>query len=355
MNMAIVVRRLSGHGGMESVIATVNKAARSYGTPLEVWAMGHPDDSSWLRDTLCRQVNIDQGTARRLQLHAKLPLYVGELAFLLRTTSVDTLLATDPTFVEAAFWARKLVRRPLRIISWLHFPLDRMAHIRHLLHADGHLAISTGLQRQLRAMGVRAPITVTYNPLPADFHPQDPPPSPEPGHFLYVGRLAVAQKRIDLILYGLQHLPGPWQLTLVGDGPDRSLLESLAAELGLSGRVHFAGWRADPWERQSPTALLLPSDFEGFPMALVEALARGIPVIAADCATGPSDIIYEGKNGFLISPGSAKGLRCAAQRSLHPRAWRWDAGHRQRDALRRFNAKRVFQAMTAGIEACRPR
>lgn len=71
--------------------------------------------------------------------------------------------------------------------------------------------------------------------------------------------------------------------TIVGDGPERSRLEAAARELSLSDRVHFAGWREEvaAWLASSDL-YLLPSRWEGMPNALMEAMAVGLPVVAAD-------------------------------------------------------------------------
>jgi UDP-D-galactose:(glucosyl)LPS alpha-1,6-D-galactosyltransferase len=95
----------------------------------------------------------------------------------------------------------------------------------------------------------------------------------------------------------------------------------------------------------------MASVFEGFPLGLIEALARGIPVIATNCPTGPSDIVYDGLNGLLIPPGSVDAFRGALERALHPDPWSWNAQQIQNNAVNRFNASRVFAAMLAGINA----
>jgi len=89
---------------------------------------------------------------------------------------------------------------------------------------------------------------------------------------------------------------------VVGDGELRGELENLASELGISRNVEFTGASADvPSHLNDMDIFVLPSLWEGLPIALLEALAAGIPVIATR-VDGICDVIDEGKNGVLVPP-----------------------------------------------------
>jgi len=122
--------------------------------------------------------------------------------------------------------------------------------------------------------------------------------------FVYVGRLSF-EKRVDRIIRTLPLIGRDnWKLLIIGDGPDKERLYRLAESLGVNENIEWAGWQSNPWgyikERGGVEALLLTSDYEGYPTVLVEAMANGIPCVAVDCPTGPSDIIEDGVNGILI-------------------------------------------------------
>jgi glycosyltransferase involved in cell wall biosynthesis len=102
-------------------------------------------------------------------------------------------------------------------------------------------------------------------------------------------------------------------LTLYGEGPMRSGLERLARRLGLSDRVVFAGYASveDIWA--SNHVLIMPSRFEGLPLAIVEAMLCGRPVIATDVA-GHSEVIEDGVTGFLADAPTVASMAEALER-----------------------------------------
>ncbi len=90
---------------------------------------------------------------------------------------------------------------------------------------------------------------------------------------------------------------------LVGDGALRPALEEMRRDAGLDGRLHMPGWRRDvPAILDAATAVTLTSRFEGLPRAVVEALAAGVPVVAA-AVDGVEEVLHDGANGFLVDPG----------------------------------------------------
>ncbi|MDA8194713.1 MAG: glycosyltransferase [Thermaerobacter sp.] len=356
MRLAVVTRRLSGRGGMETAIRTLVREAARQGVSVEVWMMGRPRQADWLHGLTARIWAIDQGTGRRLQLKSKLPLYAWALWRGLRRYPVDAVLATDPVFVAASLYARRFASHPPAVLSWLHFSLAALANTPYLRLADGHLAISQGIAGEIAALDPKAAPEIVYNPLPDQPYPLLPA-SPTT-QFLYIGRLANRQKRVDLLLASLSRLAPAWHLTVVGEGPDRAMLQHVAQTLGIAERVTWTGWQTNPWAlTASLSALVLTSDYEGFPMVLLEALARGVPVVATDCATGPRDIVRPGENGWLVPPGHAEPLTAALQLAASGRTT-WDRTKIQEDACCRFGARpvvtRILQTVAASLAPLSP-
>ena len=124
--------------------------------------------------------------------------------------------------------------------------------------------------------------------------------------FLYVGRLD-PQKGIFNLLKAMRQI-GPQHrdvhLLLAGTGPQRGEIESWIANEGLGARIHLVGWRDDvPRLLRSADCLVLPSQWEGLPNVVLEAMAAALPVIATS-VEGISTLVQPGKTGLLVPPGN---------------------------------------------------
>lgn len=99
------------------------------------------------------------------------------------------------------------------------------------------------------------------------------------------------------------------RLDIYGEGEQRAFLANKISELGLDGVVCLKGWTQDAMaEYENSDLYLMCSRYEGLPNALMEAMACGLVCISTDCETGPSDLISDGRNGFLIPVGDARRL-----------------------------------------------
>jgi glycosyltransferase involved in cell wall biosynthesis len=121
-----------------------------------------------------------------------------------------------------------------------------------------------------------------------------------------VGRLT-QQKGLDRLLTAFAEVAAThpdWRLRICGAGPMRASLERQVGDLGLGDRVTFAGQvRRVQAELLEASIFALTSRFEGLPMALIEAMAGGLAVVAFDCPTGPREVIEHGRSGLLVPEG----------------------------------------------------
>ena len=165
-----------------------------------------------------------------------------------------------------------------------------------------------------------------------------------------VGRL-VASKRFDLLFKAFATLKDQypeWTVTVLGDGPMRAELESLCAQLGLVGRVSFTGFVTDPYQHLRQASLfVLSSDYEGFPNALCEAMACGLPVIATDSSGGIREIIRNGENGLLVPPGDEKALAAAMARLMGDTVECQRLASRAVEVSQRFSVEKVMSLWEA--------
>jgi GalNAc-alpha-(1->4)-GalNAc-alpha-(1->3)-diNAcBac-PP-undecaprenol alpha-1,4-N-acetyl-D-galactosaminyltransferase len=160
-----------------------------------------------------------------------------------------------------------------------------------------------------------------------------------------VGRLH-PQKGFDLLLKAFDRIQDrhpDWQLTILGEGPMRSELEALRSQLNLTDRVHLPGLVSNVREYLDRADLfVMPSRFEGFPMALCEAMACGLPVLSADCLSGPRDIIDDGINGILVTTENVDALAMGLDKLMSDPAKRQQLAQNAPDILDRFGVEQVM-------------
>ncbi|WP_420992841.1 glycosyltransferase [Cupriavidus sp. 30B13] len=180
--------------------------------------------------------------------------------------------------------------------------------------------------------------------------PFTPPAHP---YIVSVGRLEESQKDFTTLLHAYAALVRGTglceRLVLVGDGASRARLEALARELGVSERVTFAGFQANPyaWIRHA-RLMAFSSKMEGLPNVLLEGMALGQLVVSTDCPVGPREILADGQAGLLTPVGDVHALAEAIRRGLE------DAPLRAR--LLAFAARHIeqmgFGPTSAAFAAC---
>ena len=126
---------------------------------------------------------------------------------------------------------------------------------------------------------------------------------------LNVGRLA-DQKRQDLLIRAFANIrPSGWELHIIGEGENRPQLESLIKQLKLDQKVQLIGQTKNVQEHyETGKIFAFTSKYEGFPNALLEAMYFGMACVSTDCPSGPSSLIEDGTNGFLIPVDDQKAL-----------------------------------------------
>ena len=174
---------------------------------------------------------------------------------------------------------------------------------------DRQLALQAGI------VGEDKLVTV-YNGM-ADIAPQlRARPGQSPVRLVMVARFG-AQKDHPTLLRALAGLlDHPWEIDLIGDGELMGQTQAMAAELGLANRIHFLGQRRDVDELLARAqASILATNWEGFPLSILEAMRAGLPVVATEVA-GIAESVRDGETGYLVPRGDVEVLRDRIRRLL---------------------------------------
>lgn len=269
------------------------------------------------------------GVVRRLPAWevAHTPIIWGLPAALLRLPRHSVVhLHIAQAFVPEAVLAAHLLRR-LPYVAHLHLDVGpsgpagfllrayKPLVLRPVLRAARSVVVFTDEQRaavQSRYGVDPARIAVIPNAVDETFaHPRRRRALHPRPRLLFVGRLAV-QKNLLLLLQALDGVSGQFETTLAGAGEREAELRAAARDLRLRN-VRFAG-RVDGASLRElyrdADVFVLPSEREGMPLVLLEALAMGLPIVATDIP-GTREMVVPGENGLLVPPGDAPALRRA--------------------------------------------
>lgn len=234
---------------------------------------------------------------------------VWKLRDYVRANRIDVLIDIDSVL---AYWTVPALRGlPCKHIVWDHFNYVHAQTERRRVkalwlirkHAD-KLVLLTQQDKQmyLDAGFPYRQLAVINNPTPFE----GVAPSPRTGHsVLAVGRLT-DQKGCDRLISAWSRIHrevGDWRLVFVGSGELHDDLARQAQDAGIAN-IDFipATQNVQEWyDRASIYAMA--SRYEGFPMVLLEAMSKGLPIVAYDCLTGPRELVRDGVNGYLVTDG----------------------------------------------------
>ncbi|MCA9972593.1 MAG: glycosyltransferase family 4 protein, partial [Anaerolineales bacterium] len=189
-------------------------------------------------------------------------------------------------------------------------PPRQQRYIRHILNsADCLLVVSNQWQARFEAMGLTVPVVTIYNPVarPAALAPA----SRDKPLVLSLGRLGERKGTYDI----LKAVPlvlaagAAADFWLGGDGEVEQVREIVSAN-DWGQHVRLLGWVRDQAKHEAlsqAAVFLLPSYFEGLPVAVLEAMAYGIPVVSTPVG-GIPEAVDDGETGFLVPPGDVQAL-----------------------------------------------
>lgn len=323
---------LSG-GGAERVMVTLANGFFRNGHPVDLVLA--KEDGPYVNEVASGVRIIDLKASRVMTALTGLVRHI-------RATRPSVVFSTQSHANLVAVWASRLALVPIRVVireantaskSATNSLTLRGRFLPFLMRrfypwADVVVAPSQGVLDDLRrnfdlpAEKVR----LLYNPSISDellvraeaplIHPWFE--SGQPPVLLGVGRLT-RQKDFSTLIRAFARVrqQKKMRLMILGEGEERGALETLSRELGVADQVSLPGFVANPFNYMRRAALfVLSSAWEGLPNVLIQAMACGVPVIAADCPSGPAEILQNGEFGTLVPVGDVAALVSAIDAAL---------------------------------------
>jgi len=204
---------------------------------------------------------------------------------------------------------------PNRDYSWLQKIFARFLY--KFSNVKKIVAVSKGVEKILNKDYKLDNTTTIYNPVIVDdkYKIQEDLSKYQP-YILSVGRLE-KQKNFEMLIraYSKTEASKEAKLLIVGEGSQRKKLKALIHNLNLEGKVLLLGKKDNIRDCYLQSEMyVLPSKYEGFPNALIEALSNRCACIATNCETGPNEIIKDGFNGLLVENENEDALAKAIDR-----------------------------------------
>jgi len=262
---------------------------------------------------------------------------LGPLVHYLRTVRPEALLSDKDRVNRVAILARKLARVPTRVVVRTGTTVSHDMHKRsafdrslhylsmHYLYrwADAIITPSAGAAADLAAFARIASTRVSWVPSPvateqlqaAAREPLDKRWTDAKHRPLVVGVGELSGRKDFATLvraFAKLRTQRPAKLLILGEGRERPALTRLCGELGIADDVELAGFVANPYPYLAAADLYVHSArYEGSPVALMEAVALGTPVVSTDCPSGPREILQDGRYGPLVPVGDDAAMATA--------------------------------------------
>jgi GalNAc-alpha-(1->4)-GalNAc-alpha-(1->3)-diNAcBac-PP-undecaprenol alpha-1,4-N-acetyl-D-galactosaminyltransferase len=341
-------------GGAERVVARMANHWAARGDAVTVITLSAAETDTYSLDPAVTRVPLDLMRDSRGPIWALYNnwLRVGKVEDTIRKLRPDTVISfTDRMNVVTLLACRPLgvdtvvseridpSQQPLgRIWSWLR---------RRVYPQSRALVVQTEtVRRQMEPLMHGRPIYVIPNTVDAPAGAREPRQSTDRcSQLAAMGRLA-PQKGFDLLIDAFARAAEDkpdWSLSILGEGPERRRLEEQIHARGLDERVRLYGWVSDPATvLRNCDAFVLSSRFEGFPNALLEAMALGLPAISFGCPSGPAEIIRHEVDGLLVPAGDVPALSAAIRRLLSDDRLRHRLGAEAAHVVDRFSSERCY-------------
>lgn len=239
--------------------------------------------------------------------------YLNRVMQYVRENQIDVLVCCLELLYPIGLWVAR--RCGIKLVTWLHtnpdigddYRFEKESRWLGARFSDCNVVLTKDTLELYRRRFPGQRNVQIYNPVDRELLDYTGAYDANSKRIISVGRLNYAKnyERLLGIADRVKQRHPDWQWDIYGEGEDRKKLERLIDEMQLGDFVHLCGQQRNIYSIYPRYAMMvMTSRYEGFPMTLLEAASRGLPMVAFDIRTGPREIIQDGVNGYLCPKDS---------------------------------------------------
>lgn len=304
-HVAFLIMNFSNGGGTERVTSVIANNLKKRNYDISVISCQNGEKSRFFLENGVNLFSL-HGEKENNKILRKIGTY-NTLKKIVIEKKIDVIIAVDVALYLYLFPLQ--LQHLCKCIAWEHFHyyiarngIIRFARKLAARYADCIVVLGKAdLNNYQNHIKKIKHIQYIYNPITVKI---DPSANMKSKKIIAMGRLE-REKGFDLLIESWNKIEKDfpdWTLNIFGEGSLREILEKQIQNYNLKN-IHFGGYVENvDIEFLQSSIFVLPSRYEGFGLVLTEAQAKGLPCIAFDCKEGPSEIIDDGINGFLVEP-----------------------------------------------------
>ena len=275
---------------------------------------------------------------------------VKKLSRYIKENNIDIIIACGAIFYPMAVLAARKTK--IKSVCWEHtnpnnkndYHFQDLARQFGALRSDLNVVLTRSALQVYQARFPDVRNVQIYNPIDPNLLKNNYPYEINSKKIISVGRLRPQKnfsRLLDIAAVALKDHPD-WEWDVFGEGPLREELEAKRDLLGLKGKVFFQGQISDLYDRYHfYSFMVMTSDYEGFPMTLLEGAANKLPLVAFDVPTGPSEIIENTKNGFLCQKDNVTDMENSIELLITDDCLRTNLSHGSEKTVAAFKVSRI--------------
>lgn len=356
-NIAFLIANIDNAGGTERVSLALADFLCENGYNVTFFSYQAKGKPFFKHDPRIRIIGFNRNVLMMKFIRHFYPTNNQLLRFLIKMLCIDVIIDVD--MGQAMFSSVAIQGTKCKHITWNHFNYydienseTRKAGFECCKKTASKLVVLTKKDQECFVGKEGLPenfVEQIYNPLTIE---KDTFTEHNQKKVIAVGRLG-EEKGFDMLLYiwsKIEEYHNDWVLEIYGSGAEEEKLKNLIVTLKIK-RAFLRGQTKDVEGKMEDASIyVLTSRHEGFVLVLLEAVAMSLPIVSFDCPQGPSEIITDGVNGFLIEPGNLEAFAEKLSLLMNDKDKRNQFGKASFEVSKKFKKKMIFPKWVELIE-----